>query len=263
VVPSGITVARLIRVTENSGIGAWLTISKRSGADFSDRDEQLLECLGPVLRGALQNYIALEQERFAGAVTGDAMRRLHFAWMTLDAEGHILEYDAQASRVFRFSSRLKKGAKGRLMIDPPQLKSDVFNAIERLAGKPQARPIAITISRDPWLDMLLLPIADGRLSAHPRAAIIAYVHGDSWHSADRSEQLQQLFGLSPSEARLAVALTRGSSISEAAAEFGIKVDTARKASKIIYAKSGARGLPDLIRIMMRSVLAVAPEREAQ
>jgi DNA-binding CsgD family transcriptional regulator len=90
-------------------------------------------------------------------------------------------------------------------------------------------------------------------------AAIAYVHGDSWSASDRCEQLAELFSLSPREAQLALALSGGMTISEAAAELGVTVGSARIYSKHIYAKTGARGLPDLVRLVMRSVLAIAPE----
>ena len=259
VLPSGVKFARMMRVMEASGVIAWLAISRHK-RDFGSSVTVLLEKLAPILRGVLRNYVALERERFAGAVTGDAMRRLHFGWMTLDADGHVLEFEPEAGRVLSLSSILSKRGDGRLTARPLQLEREIFRAIRRLADNPVGRPHAFTLNRDPWLDMLLMPVAHKRLSAHPRAAVIAYVHADSWRSSDRCEQLIQLFGLSPGEARLALALSRGMTIAEAAGKFELKVDTARKYSKSIYAKLGARGLPDLVRIVLRSVLAIAPER---
>jgi DNA-binding NarL/FixJ family response regulator len=55
-------------------------------------------------------------------------------------------------------------------------------------------------------------------------------------------------------------LSRGLSMSEAASKLELKVGTVRKYSKSIYAKLGARGLPDLVRIVLRSILAIAPDR---
>jgi DNA-binding CsgD family transcriptional regulator len=68
-----------------------------------------------------------------------------------------------------------------------------------------------------------------------------------------------MFRLTPNEARLALALCRGMTIAEAAREYRIAVGTARNQTKAIYAKTGARGLPDLVRIIMRSVLAIASQ----
>jgi DNA-binding CsgD family transcriptional regulator len=260
VIPSGITVARMIRVSEPTGVSALLTISRRA-VDFTARDNDLLKnTVAPVLQGALRIYVALERERFRGAVTGDAMRRLHFGWMSLDAGGRVLEHEAEAARVLSLSKMLARSPTGRLIARPRELHAEIMEAIRSLAGNPRARPRAIALSRDPWLDMLLLPATQNRLSANPRAAVIAYVHGDSWRVADRCDQLRQLFGLSAGEARLALALSRGMTIAEAAVKFELQIQTARKYSKVIYSKTGARGLPDLVRIVMRSVLAVAPER---
>lgn len=258
VAPSGITSCRMLRVMEPSGVSAWLAISRRAN-DFTEQDDALLKVITPILRGAVRNYVALEQVHFTATVASDAMRRLHFGWMALDAAGRVVEHDPEAGRVFALSGVLGKGPNGFLTVQSNRLKSEIFNAIQVLAGNSQARARAFTLSQDPWLDMLLMPAVSNRLSANPRAAIIAYIHGDSWQETDRCEQLTQLFSLSRSEARLALALSRGMTITQAAASLGVKVETARKCSKIIYAKTGAGGLPDLVRIVMRSVLALAPK----
>jgi DNA-binding CsgD family transcriptional regulator len=88
-------------------------------------------------------------------------------------------------------------------------------------------------------------------------AVIAYLQGDSRSDADRHEQIAQLFGLLPSEARLALALSRGLTIAEAAEALGLTIETARNYSKKIYAKTGTRGQSDLVRLILTSVLALA------
>jgi len=259
VLPSGIRVARLMRVMEATGVSAWLVVSRRQG-DFDENASSLLEAIAPFLRGALRNYVALEQERFTAAVTGEAMRLLHFGWMALDAEGHVVKSDVEADKVLSRSGVLRVTSNGRLTARPAELEHDIFDAISDLATNPLGHPRAFTLRRDPWLDMLLVPAGQKRLSAHPRAVAIAFVHGNSWRTIDRCEQLGQLFRLSPGEARLALALSRGLTLPEAATKLELKVGTVRKYSKSIYAKLGARGLPDLIRIVLSSVLSIAPSR---
>lgn len=256
VVPSGITVCRMLRVMEPSGTSAWLAISRQTG-DFGKGDDAILNLIAPILRGALRNYVALEQARFSAAVAGDAMRRLHFGWAALDAQGIVIDHDPEAGRVFALSRILSKGPGGRLEVLLPHLKAGIMAAIHDLANG-KGKPRAFTLSQEPWLDMLVLPATSNGMSANPRAAVIAYIHGDSWLAADRCDQLIELFGLTRSEATLALALSRGMNIAGAAEHLGIKEATARKCTKQIYAKTGATGLPDLVRIVMRSVLALAP-----
>ena len=105
--------------------------------------------------------------------------------------------------------------------------------------------------------MLLVPSNVRAGATRPTPALVAYVHADKSSSADRVEQLGQMFDLIPCEARLALALSRGMSIAEAAVELGLTLESARTYSKRIYAKTGARGQADLVRFIHRSVLAIA------
>lgn len=255
-VSGGMAALRMMRVQEASGVNAWLTIARRQ-TDFTADDDALLSAIAPVLRGALRNFAALERERFNAAVAGEAIRRLHFGWFTLDAAGRVLETDALGAAILSNSAILRRSANGRLSARPAELEREITAAIREVAADPRNRPRAITLSRDPWFDMLLVPTHSQPISAKPGPAVIVYVHGDSSPSADRCEQLGQLFALTPSEARLALALSRGMTIAEAAAEFGLTIETARNYSKKIYSKTGARGQPDLVRFVMRSVLAIA------
>ena len=95
------------------------------------------------------------------------------------------------------------------------------------------------------------------MAGHRKVAAIVYVSGDRRSQADRCDQLVDLFGLLPSEARLAWLLAQATSISDAAETLGITVETARNYSKKIYAKTGAKGHADLVRIILTSVLAIS------
>jgi hypothetical protein len=162
VLPSGMAKMRMMRVQEASGVNAWLTIARRQ-TDFAPRDEALLGLIAPVLRGALRNLIALERERFNASVAGEAVRRLRFGWFTLDADGHVLDADAQGDQVLSNSTILRRNAGGRLVVQPAKLGREVMAAIRAVAADPRSRPRAITLSRDPWLDMLLAPARPGDL----------------------------------------------------------------------------------------------------
>ena len=74
--------------------------------------------------------------------------------------------------------------------------------------------------------------------------------------ADSLEQVCRLYELTPTETRLAVRLVNGSSVAEASHGLHIKPDTARAYLKHIFAKTGARGQPDLIRILLRSLVGL-------
>lgn len=254
--PSGMNHMRMMRVAERGGVSGWITITRETD-DFGAGVDGLLAGIAPFLRAALGSYVALERERITGAVAREAIRRMSFGWITLDGDGRILDTDPHGADVLDASMTLLRSKDGRLTARDPDLRRDICSALRDLVDNPHARPRAIVLSREPWLDLLLVasPQRMGTTQATP--AIVAYVHADNWSSADRCDQLAQLFDLAPSEARLALALSRGMSIAQAAGELGLTVESARTYSKRIYSKTGARGQADLVRFIHRSVLAIA------
>lgn len=254
----GATSLRQMRIQEPSGINVWLTIVRAGDRDFDTAAEILMVMIGRFLRTALQNYIAIERERYGASLTSQAVRGM-FGWIALDATGLIIDHDDQCGQMLANSQFVRKASSGRLAATKLSLEREIYSALSRIASDQNCRPQAITLNRDPWLDMLIAPARRKSISAKSPPIAIAYVHGDSWADADRQEQLAQLFRLSPGEARLALALCRGMTIAEAADEFGLAVGTVRNYCKSIFAKTGARGQPDLVRIIMRSVLAIAPD----
>ncbi|MET0241388.1 MAG: hypothetical protein ABW184_15965, partial [Sphingobium sp.] len=237
--PSGMNMLRMMRVEEPGGVSAWVTASRRTG-DFAAADDAVLAALAPFLGAALHAHVAFERERTAASVAQEAIGRLRFGWLTLDGEGTILDMDAQGAGMLASSSLLMRSHAGRLTARSRDVAAEIAGAIRALAADPAGRPRAVVLSREPWLDMLLVPAPVRSGTARPTPALIAYVHADNWSSEDRYDQLCQLFDLLPSEARLALALSRGMSIAEAAQENGITVESARTYSKRIYAKTGAR-----------------------
>jgi DNA-binding NarL/FixJ family response regulator len=254
--PSGMNAARMMRIIEPSGVNAWLTITRRK-LDFELKDDALLNAIAPFLRSVLRNFVALERERTNAALAGEAIQRLSFGWITLDAGGHVLEADAQGESILQKSGALRRDARGILKGSTQKKGRELLEVIKALASGQTARPRAMILSRDPWLDMLLVPANRNAMSAKSVPAVVAYVHSDSSFGADRCEQLAQLFDLLPSEARLALALGRGLNIAEAAKELNLTEGSARTYSKKIYAKMGARGHADLILHIHRSVLRIA------
>ena len=247
-----------MRVQEASGVDAWLSIV-RGGPDFGESTDQLLVQLEPMLRGVLRNFVALEQDRFESELARDAVRRLQYGWIALDSTRLILRADPFGERVLTQSSVLVRDKDGCLTIRSPGLQRELESAVAAMVAEGESRPRAIQLRSDPWLDMLIVPAKRGLLAAAGTAAAIAYVHADNWSARDRESQLAELFSLTGSEAKLALALCRGKKIAEAAEEIGLSVHSARTYSKAIFAKTGARGQPDLVRIIMGSILAMAPD----
>lgn len=258
VLEAGISDAWEVRVTEPNGVIAWLSVSRRNGK-FGDAEGEILRAIAPALRGVMRSFIAGERARFRSNMAGEAVRRLQCGWLLLDHAGYVLASDPFGETLLSNSESLARNRSGRLIVTPVGIEREVFQFLSSLTGSSLVRPRAITLCSDPWLDMLLIPARKMLSSETAVPSAVAYIHRDNWHSADRCTQLVDLFGLTQSEARLALALCRGKSMADTASTLGITAETARGYSKIIYAKTGTRGMADLVRVIMGSVLAIAPD----
>lgn len=251
--PGGMGHLRSVRVTESGGTDAWLTIvnDRPLGAAVGS----LLSRLVPHLRIALHSFVTLERERVRSSISSEMMGRLNFGWLTVDARCRILDRSPNIDGIFRRTSLLRQGRYDRLTFSSTTIDRDVAAIVKSFAAGTAQRPRAFRLSQDPWMDIFVAPVHERLASPGSAAAAVVYVSGDRWSRDDRCEQLVDLFGLLPSEARLAWAIGQGRSIAEAAEELGLSVETARNYSKKIYSKTGASGQAELVRIIFTSVLA--------
>jgi len=246
---------RILRVSAPGGYESWLTIA-RDQADFGSGDGALLAALAPHLVIALRVFATIEKERLRAGISGDAMRRLNFGWITLDASGAIIDLDAQAERLLHLSTAMRRTAPGQLRLSSQKAERALKDMVRDLAAGHPVRSRAIHLSDEPWLDMLVTLPPDRQVSRTGAPMLVAYVHGDEHSTTERQDQLMALFGLSRNEARLALSLSRGRSIAQSAKDLGLTLETTRLYSKRIYAKTGTSGQADLVRLILASIVAL-------
>lgn len=95
-----------------------------------------------------------------------------------------------------------------------------------------------------------ISLSVGFLGRDPSAqgkAVAAVVLGASREELRKGEA--PLWRLTPAEARLARRLAEGRSLKEAAAEFGVSINTVRMQLRNVFAKTGTRRQADLVRLM--------------
>lgn len=253
--PAGELSARVMHLRDDSGLEGWLAVasSRPLGAEAAN----LLVALTPHLRAALRVLAALERERTRASVSAEAFSRMNFGWISLDARCRVVDLDPQAERFLHQSGLLRRGPYDRLTPSSPQVDRQLTALVRSFAADRKLRPVALNVSQDPWVDVLVAPVRVEALAGEAPAVAVVYFRGDRSRAADRREQLAELFGLTPSEARLAWSMVQGATIAEAAKEHGLTIETARNYSKKIYAKTGASGQVDLVREVLTGVLALA------
>jgi DNA-binding CsgD family transcriptional regulator len=249
-----ISALRTMRVTEPTGVEAWLFLSKASGR-FPRSADLLLTSLGPVLRGVVQVYVARELERYRAHFDSEAVRRSRMGWLTLDGTGQVIEYDEGFAELLAQSNVLGIAAGGKLAVRSRQSEA-IYRTIRAIAADSSAKPQSTTLSNDPWIEVTLQPARRTPVATTTPAIVLMYVHHDIGLSEGGQHRLIEVFNLSPREAELAILLSRGAGTRQAGDSMGLTVHTVRSYLRSIYAKTGATGMPDLVRIVSRSLFVL-------
>lgn len=246
----------VIRMEVPDGGQLWLTIGSYENL-YPAWVGDVLRRAAPHLSIAASTLARLESERMRADIASNAVLKLNFGWLTFDAQARVVEIDPGLEALFRKAPSLAGCRPGQVMPVRRAGDCDIVKLLAATANEPAFRPRALHLVDEPWLDMLIVPIRYRAISGGITPVAVGYVHGAGAASAERCDQLIQLFGLTASEARLALALSQGRKIAEAGRELGLTLETARNYSKRIYAKTGTRGQADLIRIILTSVIALS------
>lgn len=235
--------ARFIRIVAKGDHNAWLVLL-HDRTDFGAGDSALLSSLAPHFALALTMLMELRSLRLRAAIAEDALAQIGVGQAIFDATGQVVITDAIATE------ELDIQATGR-----PQIRAGAAQALnaacrELSTAAPEARR---TVRFDDELgkDVLLrrAPVAsDSPLSSGYSVGLVRRPQRDNARSA--SAVVAATLGLSTREAALAEAISHGHSIVEAGAELQLTQETARNYSKRIYAKTGASGQADLVRMML-------------
>ncbi|HET9811479.1 MAG TPA: helix-turn-helix transcriptional regulator [Sphingomicrobium sp.] len=103
--------------------------------------------------------------------------------------------------------------------------------------------------RRPYVAMVTrCPMSQGFLTTCPPVVLVVIADPDS-PSGPGTKVLQDIYGLTDAEARLANALSAGHSIESASASLGIQSATARSELKSVFKKLGLNRQQDLVRLL--------------
>jgi len=252
--PLGLAHMRSVRLSDASGLSAWLILSSREPIPPSAG--ALMTALVPHLRVAVRVLARLEQERARASMSAGAFSHIDFGWIAVDRRCQVVDMDEQAERFLGRSGTLRLGPYDRLTPSAPAIDRELTALVKQFADDPDQRPRAVNLSQDPWIDILVSPVRVASLAAGGKAVAVVYFRGDQSSSADRCQQLIDMFKLTQSEARFAWSIAQGLSIADAAEKHGLTIESARNYSKKIYAKTGAKGQVDFMRRVLTSVVAL-------
>lgn len=220
---------------------------------FDAADSAVLRRLFPYLQNAARIAVRLARDRARAKTTADLARSANLGWFMLDRSGVVIESSA-AGKALPRGIRILPGLQGdRLAFVERSAESTLAEILQHFATKADGPVRAVRIGHDPPLHLRIAPVWPG--ADAQRAVALATLHGEARVLPDAADLLVDLFGLLPSEARLTAAIADGHSLAASADLLGLTIETARNYSKRIFAKTGTRGQPDLVRLVLANGLA--------
>lgn len=233
---------RVMKVRSTLAASLTLSLGRHAfGRDFRGTDGQMLHGLAPFLGQAMGLWLEREQQHREAADTAAMLAGLGGAWVVLDATTRVLRY-----------SRALPGLRGQtgfavedgrpLRFPDLALAAEFQRAFARASAGddpvvmalPQGEMILTQIEQD------RLPLVLGRLRLVPEPGRMS------------PKAVARHFGISASEARLALLICDGHSLQAAAKQLGWTEASTRTCSKALFARLAVDGQPGVVRRILTS-----------
>jgi DNA-binding CsgD family transcriptional regulator/PAS domain-containing protein len=237
---------------------ALLSLMRRIGApSFSDPDFAFLTGFMPHLQRAISIHRRLEAVDLARVAASDALDRLAFGVVIVDAEGKVLFHNEQTRQLLERADGLLLVRDGLSAVNPTEaatLRRLVAQACATGMGRGLLPGGAVEITRPSGRRPLTVLVAPFRARAFGlatvRPAAVVFIGDPERRFEGIGDLLQRLHGLTPAEAAVATLLLEGRRTEELAELLGITLLTARTHVKRVLAKVDVRSQAELIRVLL-------------
>lgn len=242
--------------------------------DFDAGAEQALREVLPHLSSAIGVYRHLCDLEQRLAATETAFDRLPIGVVLLDRRGHLLHANRLAWEVLRAHDGLDVQACRLTATNAEQqrkLDRLIASTTATSRGEMSAPGGSLTLSRTslkPSYSIFVAPISD-QGSEQPgilgdlQPSAIAIINNPEWMAQIPSDVLEERYGLTSAEARLAAELAAGSSLKQASEKFGVSRDTVRTQLKQIFTKTNTHRQSDLVRLLVADLAGQAAGHPSQ
>lgn len=231
---------------------------------YDAKDEALLRELLPYLEKALSLFSELRRARSELREFRESLGRLTIGALVLDSAGRVIDSNEVGMRIFNENPAISIVSK-KIVINNPRsqarfdlLTKQALEWAERNYDSPFVESLRVEISDGSALDILIRTLRNvDRFIGATSPAIAIYISHSLTPFRIHVSFLENLFGLTATEARLASLLADGNTLSEAAKTLGVTDTTVRGYSKAIFSKVGVNRQADLVRVILKSVAMIA------
>ncbi len=208
------------------------------------------------LTSAMRVRIALQAQQPTPISARVPMNGLPFAALLVDKRGRVLELNDRADALLQ-DGQLLAVRQGELAVAASLEHRRWLAALEQATRviDPQSTTVAITVRRrSAWL--IITPA--GRATHEPCAFV--HVLEEQYSAVPSGQALRAMFGLTPAETLVAVAIAQGYTPNEIAAQHALALSTVRSQLSAVLRKTRTTRQADLVRLFTRLTMAGVSSR---
>jgi DNA-binding CsgD family transcriptional regulator len=261
--PAGHAVLRL-RVDGDGSV--WLVCTAASEAALAADWREVFEALLPLLQRIVRIYLVIGETERRRRIAEHVLETSGVGVVLVDSSGAVLMANATAHAIMANTGVLGIHD-GRLraarQADQKVLQGHIRQKAEEQAAR-AADPgcyAAFALLRDDSPLPITVMVRPGPpfapVSAPLRRTATVILRDPARRLQLAAPDLEQLFDLSPAEARLARLLADGLSMEEAAVHLGVSRNTVRSQLQAIFAKTGTNRQGELVRLLLSSAATLA------
>lgn len=228
---------RRIKVRTTHGARLTLSINRSThDRDFRSADGQMLHNLAPFLGQAMGLWLDRQRECALSKIDETMLASLGGGWLILDRTAKILRVSAHLVTGFQVAEGLP------LTFEDPAIASEFTEAYSKtvVGGEPSVLSLKQGEMLLTRIEYDHAPAILARFRTAPQCAVIS------------AQAVALHFGVSNSEARLAILICDGHSLKSASAMLGWTEESTRTCSKSLFARMGVSGQPHLVRRLLNS-----------
>ncbi len=215
---------------------------------------EVMRLMMPHMRSALQIYHALDALKERSELLEAMLSRLSAAAFMLDRRGLVISMNPAGEQMVRSGDCMAVIQRRLRMLDPArsvQWEGILMQALG--AGGYECAPGGMTVLRGSargTLQLLALPFLPEGSAKGSAARVLVFVHDPAALPRPRAELMRAIYGLTPTEGKLADLMLEGHEIGQIADRMRVTLGTARFHLKRVMAKTGARRQVELMRLML-------------
>lgn len=241
---------------------ASLAIMRSRSHDFGETDRELAKSLLPHLQQAMRIYRELERARLERDAAVGALEQLSSGVLLVDANARVVSENELGAGMLRRADALQLHD-GRVVglrtDDTKRLHAAIAGAAATSRAEGTLAGTALRMARRDGgeLEVRVTPLGVDAQRRGGAAALFLRVPEAVPRLDDAT--LRALYGLTPTESRLAALLAQGRTVAASAERLGMKITTARTHLAALFEKTGARRQPELVGLLTGGLAGLGRE----